>query len=316
MNLMSRERWNRLYNRFMQKNANFLFREILNTPPIYASSENETIFYCALSKSACRQYIAMAKSFLRYTDQVSVVAQDDGSLEQSHLREIKEHLPGSQVYSKDDMLRLIRENARNELFSLIPGEQMYDSQTSVKIMYLKFLNVVFRFNGKKIIIVDSDLLFLRRPDEIIDWVKQPYSQDFYGEGGNARSQDFYDMGFDFKSLDIANFSSGTIGVGGTITPGQLLDIFQRITTYDPELFRAWEIEQALWSVVMSERPNPLNLDSLRDVYIGSGWRSYETLREKAVIAHFAGAVRFNYFRYLRLFNDLVKDLQSMTKKVV
>jgi len=90
----------------------------------------------------------------------------------------------------------------------------------------------------------------------------------------------------------------------------LTGILSTITAKDPELFGKWEIEQAMWAIVMSRRPNPLNIDDLREVYIGSGWRSYRELRDKAVIAHFAGAIRFKNFRYLRLAREIIADLKS------
>lgn len=301
---------NRVYNRYMQRNANFLFRSIINTPPASVKTDAKTVLYCALSKNACRQYIAMVKSFLRYTQNVDVVAQDDGTLANKHIKEIEAHIKGVKIFRKNEMLDLIREEAGADLLTLLPGEDAYLDLISVKIMYLKFLNVIFRFNGRKVIIVDSDILFLKRPNEIIDWIEQPYSYDFYGEGGNAKAQDFYNMGFQFENLDIANFSSGTLGIGGTVSRENLIDIFSRIIAYNPSLFNAWEIEQALWSVIMAERPNPLNLDELREIYIGSGWRPYKRLKEEAVIAHFAGAVRFKNFRYIKLLGLVVKELQS------
>lgn len=293
----------------MQRNANLLFRGILSTAPMSTNPKAQTILYCALSKNACRQYIAMAKSFLRFCSNVAVVVQDDGSLDVEQYKEIKNHILGVKIYSKNEMFEYIQKQAEKELLALLPTEDEYQQWTSIKIMYLKFLNVVFRFNGRKVIIVDSDLLFLRPPRVIIDWVESHYNSDFYGEGGNAKSKQFYDMGFSFDSLDIANFSSGTIGVGGSVSKVQLLDIFKRINEYDRELYKAWEIEQAIWAVVMSQRPNPLNLDSLKDLYIGSGWKSYRRLKNEAIIAHFAGAVRFNNFRYLRLLSDLILELK-------
>jgi hypothetical protein len=138
----------------------------------------------------------------------------------------------------------------------------------------------------------------------------PYKHDFYGDGYNAEADRYRKLGFEFESLDIANFSSGTIGVGGEVTTDELIDILNRVQTHDPELFGKWEIEQAFWSIVLARRPNPMNLDRLRDVYIGSGWRSYRELRDKAVIAHFAGAIRFKNFRYLRLAAEIIRDLKA------
>ncbi len=306
-----KEELNRAYNRSMQRMANFLFRGILKTPPLVSSPNAETIFYCALGKSSSRQYIAMAKSFLRYTQNVDVIVQDDGSLRHRDVVEIKEHIKGIQIFSKEEMLNIIQERASNELIKLLPTAEEYHKYTSVKIMYLKFLNVVFRFNGRKVIIVDSDILFIRCPKEIIDWIERPYSYDFYGEGSNALAKDFYRMGFKFESLDIANFSSGTIGVGGAVSQEELLEIFSRINEYDSSLFYKWEIEQALWSAIMAERKNPLNLDTLRRIYIGSAWRPCKVLVDEAIIAHFAGAARFNRLCYIRLFLRVLRELQRL-----
>jgi hypothetical protein len=247
---------------------------------------------------------------LRFYSDVAFVVQGDGSLDERSTLEIESSIPGIEVYRKDEMFDIIKGNATPRLFDVLPKTEEYDKHTSIKILYLKFLNVIFRLNGKKTIIIDSDLVFLQRPDAIIEWITSPYERDFYGEGGNAKSGCFYEMGFEFSSLDIANFGSGTLGVGSYVSQEELIDLFCRISDYDPELFYAWEIEQALWSVIMSRRPNPINLDKLRDVYIGHGWKTYNTLKKKAIIAHFAGAIRFKNFRYLRLARDIVKDLKA------
>ena len=294
----------------MQKNANLLFNEILKTPPLVTNPSAETIFYCALGESACRQYITMAKSFLRYSSNVAAVVQDDGTLKNRQIDELKEHIVGVQILKKEAMFKKIKKEAGDELLRFLPDQRDYYKYTAVRIMYLKFLNVILRFNGRKIIIVDSDLIFLKRPCEIIEWIEQPYTYDFYGEGSNNLAEDFYRMKFEFKSLNISNFSSGTMGIGGYISLEKLVEIFKRINEYNPSLFFAWEIEQALWSVVLADRPNVLNLDTLRPIYIGSAWRPCEILMKEAVIAHFAGAARFNRLCYLRSLRKLVRELKN------
>ncbi len=305
--IITRERINRLYNRYMQKNANFLFREITKTAKITTNPSSESVIYCAIGNNASRQYLAAIKSFLRFYNDVRVVVQSDGTLTEKYENEIRSHLPGVEIYSQDDMFECIDNFVSPELADLLPNRDDYFKHTSVKIVYLKFLNVIFRLNGSKVVIIDSDILFLRNPEFIVNWLKSEYTHDFYGEGSNARSADFHNMGFEFKSLDVANFSSGTIGIGGHVAQEELVRIFKKIRDYDSSLFYSWEIEQALWSIIMATRKNPVNIDSLRDVYVGSGWRSYRDLKDNAVIAHFAGAVRFNKFRYMKLFNDFIKN---------
>jgi hypothetical protein len=293
----------------MQRISNFLFREILKTPPLQTNPNAGAVLYCALEDSSCRACILAIKSFLRYFSDIMVVVQNDGSLKEKHILELKSNFPGIVIYSKDEMLEMIKERSNPELFRLLPDSNMYDSVTSIKIIYLKFLNVIFRFNGRKVFIIDSDLVFLRCPHEIIQWINEPYTHDFYGEGSNEKAEDFHKMGFNFESLDIANFSSGTLGIGGEVDQSELIEIFQRIRNYDPTLFKAWEIEQALWSIILSQRKNPVNLDELKEVYIGSGWRTYKELKQKAIIAHFAGSFRFKNIRYLRFAKEIIYEFK-------
>jgi len=232
MIMFIREKVNRLYNRLMQKSANLLFKGVLKTDPIKTNPNSDTILYCALDRSSCRQYIAAAKSFLRYNKNFAVVAQSDGTLDSQCVREIEEHLPGIKVLSKKNMLQTIQARAEPELIKFIPPTEEYAQNTPIKIMYLKFLNVIFQFNGRKVIIIDSDLLFLRKPEFILNWAISPYTHDFYSEGSNAKAKDFHAIGFQFTNLNVANFSSGTIGVGGTVCQQELINIFSRIHRYD------------------------------------------------------------------------------------
>jgi hypothetical protein len=307
---MIRSRINRLYNRLMQKNANLLFRAILHTAPIQTNPDAETIIYCALDRTSCRQYIAAIKSMLRFHDDFAVVAQSDGSLDKKCIAEIKEHIHGAIVFDSDAMFENIRNKAQPAFWKVAPVQEDYYRYTPIKIAYLKFFNVIFRFNSQKVIIIDSDLLFLKRPEFIVQWAVNQYRNDFYSEGSNARSKDFHKIGFDFTNLDVANFSSGTLGVGSIVSQEELIDILSRIRHYDQSLFHAWEIEQALWAIVMAQRENPVNIDALKDIYVGSGWRSYKELKQKAIIAHFAGAVRYNNFKYLRCFRDVLSELNQ------
>jgi hypothetical protein len=309
---MLRERLSYQYNRAMQRRANRLFSGVLRTPPIRVRSSADTTIYCAVGEDGCRQFILAAKSFLRYCPDVAVAVQSDGSLTDACTDEILEHIPGAVVYSKADMMQTIHAGATSRVQALMPGFDRYEAHTPSRIVYLKFLNVVYRFAGRKVILIDSDILFLRRPDFIIDWALGPYTADFYGEGSNAKAGDFHAAGFEFTSLDVANFSSGTIGVGGTVSNEVLEDAFGRIRAYDPGLLDGWEIEQALWAIVLARRPGAVNIDALRPVYVGSGWRRYSELREHAVIAHFAGAFRYKHLRYLRLAREVERELRDAT----
>lgn len=299
----------------MQKNSNFLFRDVLTTPPVETAPSSAIILFSALNNVNCRAYILAAKSFLFFYPKVAVVIQDDGDLDDRSISELRSHIQGVTIYSKESMFRAIRETMSEDVKKVMPPESDYDLYTPIRILYLKCLNVIARFPNKKVIFLDSDMLFLKCPDAILKWIKESSDRIFYGEGGSYLAEKFHEIGFDFKSLDIANFNSGLLGLCGTVSHAHLAAVLKKIYDYDPLIFHEWEVEQSIWAVLLADRENPINLDSLEEVYIGSGWRSYRDLKENAVVAHFVGAIRFKNFRYLRLGRDVIKKLKNSSKFV-
>ena len=289
----------------MQRNSNFLFRGILKTDPVDTDPNADTVLYTGLNKPNCRAYILAAKSFLCFYPRVSVVVQDDGTMDEKCIQELCTHIHGITIYSRKSMDEYIQKHVGNQVRQVMPD--IYDCHILIP---LKLLNVIYRFNNKKVIFLDSDMIVLRRPDDIIKWIEDPYMRDFYSGGGSLLAETFHDIGFEFKTIDISNFNSGFLGIGGSISEDFLADTFTRIRNYDPLLFKNWEIEQAIWSVLLSSRENPLNIDELSEIYIGSGWRTVEELRAKAIIVHFVGAIRFKNLRYLRLAWMLFKELRK------
>ena len=292
----------------MQQNSNFLFRKVLATPPINTNPSASTVLYSALNQVNCRAYILAAKSFLRFCPDVALVVQNDGDLTAQSLRELSEHLPGITVYDQKSMFTVIDQVMTDSVKAIMPPREEYFSHIPVRILYLKCFNVIARFSGKKVIFLDSDMLFLKQPAFIADWIAQDYKGDFYGGGGSFLAERFHAMGFSFETLDIANFNSGLLGIDATVPQNQLKRVLSVIREEDPAIFHEWEIEQSVWSVLLAERKNPVNLDDLCDVYIGSGWRTYQDLKTNAVVAHFVGAIRYKNFRYLRLARDVMSEL--------
>ena len=294
----------------MQANSNFLFRGILKTKPIETDPKADTVLYSALNKPNCRAYILAAKSFLRFYPKISVVVQDDGTLDQKCKDELRTHIPQITIHSKESMRKLINEQMSSKVKQLVPDFENNYNFTNIKILYLKFFNVIYRFNNKKVIFLDSDMIVLRQPDDIIKWVEGPYMRDLYSGGGSLLAEAFHEIGFSFKHVDIANFNSGLIGIGTNVSEDLIYDIFNKIRKYDSSILKQWEIEQSVWSVVLGERENVFNIDDLAEIYIGSGWRKFRELKNKAIVAHFVGAIRFKNLRYLRLAWMVYKELRK------
>lgn len=298
-----------IYNALMNKYSNSLFRNILTTPPIKTNPNAISVLYTPLSTRYCRAYILAAKSFLRFYSDICVVVQDDGSLTAKDVSEISRHIVGVRVVPYAAMNRLVNDKF-SELFRIYPDLIHYDKHINLKIMVLKLLNVLASFDNRKVFLMDSDILVLRKPDVIIKWLQDEYLYDIYTGGGMLLSERFMKLGFPFNAVSVNNFNSGILGVKPKCDLMELEEIFQRIVNIDEGVFREWEIEQALWAVILGSKIYAVNLDEMEEIYVGSGWRTYDELSNKAVFAHFVGAIRFHKLKYLRLARNIVAQINQ------
>lgn len=262
---------------------------------MHSDPDANTILYTGLNDTNAMAYLVAAKSFLRFYDKVSVVVQNDGTIGELNIQNLKHHVKDIQIYSKTDMMQNIYKKASMDVQKVLP-----DLNDCHILLPLKLLNVIYRFSGKKVIFLDSDMIVIKRPEYIINWIESSYKQDFYSGGGSLLASTFHKIGFDFPTININNFNSGLLGIKSEVSEGLLSSILKKINEFDASLFKNWEIEQAIWSVILSQRPNPVNIDDLEEIYIGGGARSFKELKNKAIITHFVGALRFNWFKYPRL----------------
>jgi virginiamycin A acetyltransferase len=285
--------------------ANQLFRPVLSTPPIRVNPRARVVLYSLVDRRNCRAYLVAAKSFLRFGADVRVVVQDDGTLDAACRRELETHLPGIEILSRDGTLQFIQENAGETLLQTLP-----DLERCNPFIALKLVNVVLRFPGQQVIVIDSDLVFLREPILILDWIQHGGGSCFYSDGGSRLAETFHNIGFDFRKVDVADFNSGLLGFHNTVTAAELGAVLSKIEEYDPRLFQHWEIEQAIWSVLFNSLQRPVNLEHVRPSYVGSGWWTCERLLRESVLVHFVGSIRFKNLRYLKLANKVIRELKS------
>jgi hypothetical protein len=304
----------RVYNSLMQKNSNLLFRGVLKTPPIRTDPSAHTVLYTSLNSQSCRAYIAAAKSFLRFFPEVAVEVQDDGDLCESCREELRRHIIGITIHSKEEMDRIIIKNLSGRVQAAMPPSNEYYSFKPIKILYLKLFNTICRYSEKKVIFLDSDMLFLKYPKFIIEWIEKPYETDFYSCGKNTLAEKLNKI-FKIDNFDIGDFNSGILGICGGINQEDLATILEKIKEKNYDLFHEWEIEQSIWAILFSKRNKPINFDSIRKRYIGNAWMSFEDLKKKSTIAHFVGAARFKNLTYLKLANDIFESMRRNSANI-
>jgi hypothetical protein len=279
----------------------WIFRGVLATPPMVADPSAPVVLYTLLHKVGVRPYLLAAKSFLRYCSDVDVVVQSDGTLDDEACRELKRHIENVRILDR----RLTDDLLRTWLADFTLGVDLDACRVFVP---LKLVNVIARFPSRHVIVFDSDLLFLRRPDAVVEWVERRSPSVFYG-GGGASAESVRAMGFEFKHVDVTRFNSGFFGFENVFSQQDLIPIFQRIAIHDRALFQAWDTEQVIWCVLLNRFDQVLELDTVARGYQGCAWDRYCELARHAVYAHFVGSDRFRNFTYPRLGWRVIRDLR-------
>jgi len=292
----------RVFNRILIRYSNALFRSVLTTPPVQTDPSCDIIAYSILCKRDVRAYLLSAKSFLRYCPPLNVVVQSDGSLDPPACQELRAHVKNLVILTRESTEEFLRQRLSAPLLHLI-------SETNFWVE-LKLLNPLFRYPGKYVMHLDSDLLFLRRPDAVVECLTASPPRTFHSPGGNVLANAFHDIGFDFSKVDIRSFNAGFMGFVNRFPDDAVASIAAAIRTYDPSLLKVWDVEQAIWSVLLNQCPNPLNLGTFGRDYVGNGWASYAALRDKATLVHFIGATRFRNLMYLRFARRTVHALRA------
>lgn len=205
------------------------------------------------------------KSFLHSTGrQFKIVLHDDGSLTPLDLAVIEQHLPGAVVFQRrvaDQLIAPIiapysnieayrfgrfgrtREGLRRSLFSL------------------KLFDFNLLTNAKKILVLDTDVLFFQRPDELLDWIDgksdsqclycyEDYSPIFRGPGNVSR--------FERKSSPRCYFNSGLIAFDKSVLNLRTVDAW--LSSRESEIDEHYTFEQKAYNFIVhqaaSHRPLP------------------------------------------------------------
>ena len=309
---MIRTRLFRLWNGALQRNSNLLFSAVLSTPPIPIDRNAPTVVYSLLNRPNVNAYILALKSLLRYRTphhRLAVAVQSDGTLQDRCVRRLTEHFPGIAIFDRASAMQLIEEHVDRApaLRSCLPR---IDAAHSLLPIYLKLLNVIFRFPDRPVILIDSDILFLRQPDVILEWIGTQAGDGFHSDGGSTVGADFVEMGFDFSRVSVRRFNSGLFGFKNTFSAESLVPVFRKLASFRTNVYSKWDVEQGIWAVLLNQLNGLICLDDHRKGYVGNGWRTRAELKERSTVVHFVGSSRFNRLTYLHLAKEVVRDLKS------
>ncbi|MDA9981293.1 hypothetical protein N9H39_00840 [Gammaproteobacteria bacterium] len=141
----------------------WFFKRISRTKPITTNPSADTGVHSAVPHKYLYAYLVAIKSLLHYYPNLAVYAHDDGSLRADDKETIRNHLPGVIVIDR---------SIADERFESEVGDDLLSKVRSSYTSYIKLFDPTLFNTNKRIIILDTDTLFLHRPDYIIDWARK------------------------------------------------------------------------------------------------------------------------------------------------
>jgi hypothetical protein len=299
----------------------FLFGKVGNTKPIKTNPDAETSLHSAVPHRYLYAYLIAAKSLLRYHNDYAVFVHDDGSLTTGDKELIERHLPGAQIVDRQEADEHFRKTVDNSFLSKVRG-----SYTS----YLKLFDTTLYNKSKRIIILDTDTLFLKRPEHIIDWsinggkpwfhmaprgkMKQNKEREIANYSDLQKvhiqtliMQDLEEINSELNSnyRIEQGFCSGFIGYDAdTIDFDELNKLFSLLhRKFGDKVFR-WGAEQTTHGLVLcSKGATALPLD---DYFVFT--QNNAKMAKDGTFVHFVGENRFYKRIYPKLANDIIKTL--------
>jgi hypothetical protein len=145
---------------FVKARANYFFRPVLRTPPAACQPGSDVAMHILVCQRDLHMCLLAAKSFLRFVPHVALLVHDDGSLDASAFQLLQKHLPGARVIS--------RAEADRALDGLLPPDIAAARQTHVLLM--KVLDFNHFSDGRRTLLLDSDIVFRSPPDEAMAWI--------------------------------------------------------------------------------------------------------------------------------------------------
>ncbi len=148
---------------FLNTYGDVLFRSVRKTPPIDTNPTAATGVHSIVPHRHVFAYLVAVQSFLRYYSDVAVFVHDDGSLTADDRRLIQAHIRGVRIVDRAEATERFDREVNNPFMS-----RVRNSYTS----YLKLFDPSFLGDRERIILLDTDTLFLKSPSAVIDWARE------------------------------------------------------------------------------------------------------------------------------------------------
>jgi len=282
------------FTNFLNENTNFVFRSVLNTPPIKCNPDAPVDYTSLVCHRDVNIYILATKSFLRFHNDVSVVVHSDGTLTQTDTTKLHDHIPGISIITRDQA---------EEKINAEVGSPLLKEVRKKDVSFIKIIDANL-FSKKRKIIADSDLLFLRKPLEVIRWIGSGDVNPFHHINPVANKKFWGHLGELNKRLDTTietlNYCSGFIGYSNQLTPEDIEQVTKELLAVG----EGWGLEQCVYAFMLGQNSQELPPEK----YLAVMDNPSDTDVRAATMIHFVGKLKHS--QYLRLGRKTIKELAT------
>jgi hypothetical protein len=292
-------------------------RGIYSTPPTPCDPAAACTIHTMLGHSELQMYLVAIKSFLRFQPFAQVAAHSDGSFTQNDAVLLRKHVPGIRVIGTTEA----DERASKALNPFLAEWRARDAS------WRRVIDTELWCETPRRMIIDSDILTIRKPEAVLDWIKggggmhplmfgstdpRPAGPIPEGTGKRHIQNIFRERLAQFANNAVGPpefYQGGTSGYYGCTRELSLAEI-ERLIRAGLEAgipMAEWGGEQCLVVYVLSTS-DPIRLDVRK--YFNFAPEAMDRLNEVAV-AHFYGTFRFHGGVYQRLAAEVVRDLESI-----
>jgi hypothetical protein len=146
---------------------------IFSSPPVECDPQAACTVHTMVGQKDVSLYLAAIKSFLRFHPAVAVAVHSDGSLHEQDEAALRRHVPGCQVITAAAADARARE-------VLGTGSYLLECR-GWDASYRRVIDTELWCSTPKRIIMDSDILTLRSPTEVIAWCEQGQTPFLLGQ---------------------------------------------------------------------------------------------------------------------------------------
>jgi hypothetical protein len=290
-------------------------RGIYRTPPTPCDPAADCTIHTMLGHGDFLMYLVAIKSFFRFRPAARVTAHSDGTLTPGDESVLRQHVPGIRIVGRDEA----DERAKERLNPFLLEWRAIDAS------WRRVTDTELWCETPRRMIIDSDILTIRKPDVVLEWVAgsgggrqllfgapdgPPSGPIPVGSGpkqiqtvfreklaevalGSGRAAEFYQ-----------GATSGYYGCGAEVS----LEAIERVIRAGLAAgvpMREWGGEQALVVYLLSTS-DPVRLDPRK--YTNFAPEVVPRLNEVAV-AHFYGTHRYHDGVYPRLAKQAVREMK-------